>query len=113
MIFAIVFWIALWRFRSWSFLFAFAAVLAVLVGVTAYFGNAAAPELAGLPWFAVLIATLIDVALNVGIFAAVGAAIVHFRGGKLEKKVSESEIDAELARVRADAAARDNPSLKE
>lgn len=109
MIIAIVLWIALWRFRSWSFLFGFTAVLAVLLGVIGYFNNAASPEAAGLPWIAILIATLIDVALNVGIFFVVGAAIVHFRGGKIEKKVSESEIDAELARIRAEAAARGEP----
>lgn len=105
---AVVLWIALWRWRSWGALAFFTLVLATIQTVFGYLSNSAAPEAAGWPWYMVLAATLVDVSVNVGIFAAVGAIIVWLRGGKFERKVSEADIDAELARVRAEAAARND-----
>jgi hypothetical protein len=108
MVFLIVGWIALWRWRSWGLLGFYSAALALLQGFFGFQTNLAAPELAGMPWTVALLATAIDVGLFVGVFAIVGAIIVWRRGGKFEgKSPSEAEIDAELARIRAEAAARD------
>jgi hypothetical protein len=65
--------------------------------------------LATTPAYAVALGLAIDFALNVGVFAVVGAIIVALRGGKSEQRSpSEKEIDAELARIRAEAARRDS-----
>jgi len=109
MIFMIVGWIALWRWRSWGLLGFYSAALALLQGFFGFQSNLEAPELAGLPWTVALLATAIDVAILVGVFAIVGAIIVWRRGGKFERKApGEAEIDAELARIRAEAAARES-----
>lgn len=108
MVFMIVGWIALWRWRSWGLLGFYSVSLALLQGLLGFQGNLEAPELAGLPWTAALLATAIDVGISVGVFAIVGAIIVWRRGGKFERKAPrEAEIDAELAQIRAEAAARE------
>ena len=107
MLIKIILWIALWRWRSWNALASFSVALAAIQLFFGYVSVSAMPQTEGWPWYAVLAATSVDVALSVAIFATVGAAIVWFRGGKVEKRVSEAEIDAELARVRAEAKARE------
>lgn len=98
--------VMLWFRPSWGFLGIFALGLAVLRALISYFAVSALPDFAGQPLL-IAFAIAVDVAINVGIFAVLGAIVVAIRGGKIERNPSEKEIDAELARFRAEAAARD------
>ncbi|MGE0044188.1 MAG: hypothetical protein AB7J28_08010 [Hyphomonadaceae bacterium] len=104
----IIGWVMLWFRASWGLLGFFSFCLAVLSGLLNYFRTANHPDAEGLPFEVVLIASAIDTAIGVAIFAAVGAIIVAVRGGKIERRSpTDAEIDAELARIRAEAAARE------
>jgi len=99
--------IMLWFRPSWGFLGIFACGIGILSALIGYLGVANSPEAAGQPFPVLLAATAIGVAIDVGLFSILGAIVVAIRGGKIEKRVSDKEIDAELARVRAEIAARE------
>ncbi|MGD9814651.1 MAG: hypothetical protein AB7Q23_14270 [Hyphomonadaceae bacterium] len=104
----IIGWIMLWFRPSWGFLIFFGLCIGVLSLVISVFmlGGMGIFEL--VPLSEIIVALGTDFLLNVGVFVVIGAIIVVVRGGKLEKRApSDREIDAELARIRAEAAARE------
>ncbi len=91
---------------NWNFLFFFAGCMAALWAVQVILG--AIEFHAEFPVPQVLFSGIIEIVLRVGVFLAIGALIVKLRGGKAEEKSpSAEEIDAELAKVRAENAARE------
>lgn len=105
----IIGWVMIWFRPTWNFLFYFAIAIGVFSLLISFFLGGGVALLATASPYAVALALAIDFALNVGVFAAVGAIIVALRGGKSEQRSpSENEIDAELARIRAEAARREN-----
>lgn len=102
--------VMLWFRPSWGFLGIFALGIAVLSALGSCVAILNAPEMEGAPLAVTLLTVALAVAIDVGIFAILGAIVVALRGGKIEKKVSEQELDAELARVRAEIATRE-PSV--
>jgi hypothetical protein len=97
----IIGWVMLWFRPSWGFLLFFGLCIGVFsLGLTLFllisagvFDQVSTSEL--------FVALASDFVVNVGVFAAVGAIIVAARGGKIERKPTEKEIDEELARFRA------------
>ena len=102
-------WVMVFMRPSWGFLTFFALCVTILSTVFNLFWGASQGAL-GDP--VMLMALAIAAALEFAIFFVVGAVIVLLRGAKKDggKAPSEKEIDAELARVRAEAAARDQSS---
>jgi len=90
-------WVILMIRPSWVFLFAFTAAIVVLAAPTLL---ATAPD----PIF-VVVASLV----NGGIFFLVGGLIVAVRLWlRSQNSKKDSEVDAELARMRAEAAEQQN-----
>lgn len=107
LVFLIVFWMALWRWRSWGMLGWFTSVYLAVRATGVILEHLDRTSAGGSPWADFPWGAATDAAIDVAFLSLGGAAIVALRGGKFEKKVSEAEIDAELARVRAEAAARE------
>lgn len=104
----IIGWIMLWFRPSWGFLIFFGLCIGVLSLVISLLMLGGVGVLSAVPIGELATALGADFAWNVGVFVAIGAIIVALRGGKLEKRApNEKEIDAELARIRAEAAARE------
>ena len=105
----IVGWAMLWFRPAWWFWSGFSLCYAALTGFIYYVRAANDPQSADLPMEVVLLAAAIDTVVGVAIFAAVGAIIVVVRTRRAKPGRKEAEIDAELARMRAEAAARETP----
>ncbi|KAF0170228.1 MAG: hypothetical protein IV086_07775 [Hyphomonadaceae bacterium] len=91
---------------NWNFLFFFAGCIAALWAVQVILG--AIEFHAEYPVPQILFSGTIMIVVRVGVFLAIGALIVKLRGGKAEEKgPSAQEIDAELAKMRAEKAARE------
>ncbi len=105
-------WVLVFMRPSWGFLTFFALCITILAAIFNLFWGASEGAL-GNP--VILMAVAIAAGIDFAVFFAVGAIIVLLRGARKDggKSPSEKEIDAELARIRAEAAAREQASRTE
>lgn len=102
----IIFLIWLWFRPSWERLKFFTLGTGVLVGAIGLLKALTAPAEEDYPLWAKLIDVLINAAIYVAVFWLLGFLIVKFKEpGRLSSK--EKALDEEMARIRAEIAARD------